>query len=105
MISIHTHCSIVWIKYFDLKCVHKQITALVLQYMYKPNCFVQHVHGNDSYFVLNIKRLAFFAETDECTFSPCLNGATCMDAFNSYTCSCVDGFEGINCETSMFFKN
>ena len=40
------------------------------------------------------------AETDECGSSPCQNGATCVDAFLSFTCICIIGYEGIMCETS-----
>ncbi|KAG8455052.1 hypothetical protein GDO86_001318 [Hymenochirus boettgeri] len=31
---------------------------------------------------------------DECSSSPCLNNATCVDGFNSYVCKCPPGFSG-----------
>ena len=37
---------------------------------------------------------------NECASSPCLNGGTCMDKFNSYKCSCAAGYTGANCETA-----
>ena len=40
----------------------------------------------------------FFADIDECMSEPCQNGASCADDINSYNCTCVDGFEGSNCE-------
>ena len=46
--------------------------------------------------------LCLFAETNECDSNPCLNGGTCTDAVNQYSCSCVSGYAGINCETGMF---
>ena len=30
-----------------------------------------------------------------------MNGGTCVDGVNAYTCSCVDGFFGNNCETNV----
>ena len=39
------------------------------------------------------------ADIDECSSNPCLNGATCTDAVNSYTCGCVAGYTGTHCET------
>ena len=37
--------------------------------------------------------------TNECSSSPCQNGATCKDAVNGYSCACVAGYEGVHCET------
>ncbi|KAI8509436.1 hypothetical protein Bbelb_132840 [Branchiostoma belcheri] len=38
------------------------------------------------------------SDIDECASSPCLNGGTCSDGDNSYTCQCVTGYDGDNCE-------
>ncbi len=38
-------------------------------------------------------------DINECSSSPCMNGATCTDAVNSYTCACVAGYTGTHCET------
>ncbi|KAK2172869.1 hypothetical protein NP493_923g00027 [Ridgeia piscesae] len=32
---------------------------------------------------------------------PCGNGAACANAVNSYTCPCVAGYTGTNCETDI----
>ena len=37
------------------------------------------------------------ADIDDCADQPCQNGATCIDAVNDYTCNCVDGYTGKNC--------
>ena len=44
-------------------------------------------------------------DIDECASSPCQNGGTCTDAVNSYTCACVDGYNGDDCETGMCFED
>ena len=43
--------------------------------------------------------LNIIVDIDECSSSPCQNGGTCDDDVASYTCGCVAGYEGINCET------
>ena len=45
-----------------------------------------------------------FLDTDECASDPCQNGGTCEDGENGYTCTCADGWEGDNCETSKCAK-
>ncbi|KAI0239923.1 Mucin-like protein [Lamellibrachia satsuma] len=42
-------------------------------------------------------------ETDinECASNPCTNGASCVDAVNSYSCSCRAGYTGDGCETDI----
>ena len=40
-------------------------------------------------------------EIDECFSSPCENDGLCIDQVNSYTCTCVDGYEGARCEIGM----
>ena len=39
---------------------------------------------------------------NECDLrQPCLNGATCHDHVNNYTCDCAPGFYGRQCETGQ----
>ena len=40
------------------------------------------------------------SDIDECASVTCLNGATCEDGVNTYTCHCLDGYEGDLCQTS-----
>ena len=42
------------------------------------------------------------ADTDECASDPCQNSGTCTDSINGYSCACVDGYEGTDCETGRF---
>ncbi|CAH1782993.1 unnamed protein product [Owenia fusiformis] len=38
---------------------------------------------------------------DECASYPCLNGGTCIDNHNEFTCECAIGFRGITCEINI----
>ena len=38
-------------------------------------------------------------DIDDCSTVPCLNNATCIDAVDDYSCSCVSGYTGEVCET------
>ena len=42
-------------------------------------------------------------DIDECACSPCTNGGTCIDEIDYFTCECMSGFTGDQCETSEFF--
>lgn len=35
---------------------------------------------------------------DECARNPCQNGGICFDNYGSYTCECMSGFGGENCD-------
>ena len=42
-------------------------------------------------------------DVDECKkLDPCKNGATCNNLDGTYSCACVPGYEGMNCETGMY---
>ncbi|XP_052276692.1 polycystic kidney disease 1-related protein-like isoform X3 [Dreissena polymorpha] len=38
---------------------------------------------------------------NECVSAPCRNGATCNNLNNTYSCSCVAGWQGTNCEQDI----
>ena len=42
-----------------------------------------------------------FVERNECASNPCKNGGTCSDQVNKYSCNCVPGYVGYNCQIGM----
>lgn len=44
----------------------------------------------------------FSADGDQCDSSPCLNQGGCKDGLGEYTCTCLEGYEGKNCELREF---
>ena len=53
-----------------------------------------------NHFSFPIISLTFpFADIDDCSPDPCLNGGTCRDGVNSFTCTCALGYNGITCST------
>ncbi|XP_066295929.1 sushi, von Willebrand factor type A, EGF and pentraxin domain-containing protein 1-like isoform X2 [Branchiostoma lanceolatum] len=39
------------------------------------------------------------AGVNECASNPCMNGGSCVDHINTFTCLCTPGYSGINCQT------
>ena len=39
-----------------------------------------------------------FPDVNECSSNPCQNEGSCYDSVNFYNCTCLSGFEGVNCE-------
>lgn len=53
------------------------------------------------YFENDIKTMDFwegYIDGNQCKSSPCLNQGSCKDHLGYYTCSCLSGFTGKNCE-------
>ena len=42
-------------------------------------------------------------EIDECASDPCINGGTCSDLVNMFSCDCPSLFTGDTCETGASF--
>ena len=47
-------------------------------------------------------RQFYILDIDECNSGPCQNDGTCVDGINSYSCSCLAGYSGPNCESSEY---
>ena len=41
-----------------------------------------------------------FTDINECESQPCQNSGTCEDQVNSFKCDCIEGYTGLQCETS-----
>ncbi|XP_060625617.2 coagulation factor X [Anolis sagrei] len=39
-----------------------------------------------------------YVDGDQCSSNPCHYGGSCKDGLNSYTCTCLAGYDGPNCE-------
>ena len=48
--------------------------------------------------VFHFLYVIYFTEINECTSNPCQNGGACTDGVNMYTCTCLPGYAGANCE-------
>ena len=51
--------------------------------------------------IIKVLHLFFSLEVDECSSTPCMNGGTCTDLINDYSCQCVTGYTDTNCTTGM----
>ena len=60
--------------------------------------------SGDVYYSVEIaflsKRIKYFIDIDDCQSQPCQNNGSCQDRVDDYTCDCVVGFNGTNCENS-----
>ena len=47
----------------------------------------------------------FFVDINECDSYPCLNGGSCTDGVNLFSCVCAPGITGLTCDTviGMFY--
>ena len=45
------------------------------------------------------------SDVDECLSSPCENGGSCANLMARYTCSCIAGWSGTNCQAGMYWKH
>ena len=59
---------------------------------------------NISIHPLNFWRIeyTFFTDIDDCSKNSCEHGGTCIDGVNSYTCQCIPGYSGHECQTGFF---
>lgn len=44
-------------------------------------------------------------DIDECSTWPCENDGACLNSDGSYSCTCVEGWTGINCDKGEILKH
>ena len=57
-------------------------------------------HSSKNYRPVLVSVELLFTDVNECASSPCVNGATCVDQVNNFTCTCSPGFTGVLCDFS-----
>ena len=69
---------------------------LTVDVSYNENgCIVRYMK---TYLAITSNKIFILSDIDECNPNPCLHGGNCFDAVNNYTCICMVGFTGQNCQ-------
>ena len=85
--------------------VHMDTLVEIVVQVCKSN-FIQNVLNDFN--SQNIPKTDFFnifinfSDINDCEHNPCKNGGTCEDGIGAYTCTCPEGFMGVNCGISMY---
>ena len=79
--------------------IHPRTGQLTISELPAPSAIpyqlvVEVVDGGNSSININISINVW---TDFCQHSPCANGGTCTNEFNSYKCECTAEYGGVNC--------
>ncbi|XP_052216208.1 neurogenic locus notch homolog protein 1-like isoform X3 [Dreissena polymorpha] len=59
------------------------------------------VHGCILGYRLDVAARKCVYDINECATIPCKNGARCIDGINAYSCKCVAGWTGTNCDQNI----
>ncbi len=70
-------------------------------YAYEPNSQIQFVFLA----IVTLRISLSSADINECAPDPCQNGGNCFDQINNYTCKCLLGYTGKNCEVGECKRN
>ena len=74
------------------KCWYKNEKVMIVQAWHNN---MSSINGVNFYFSISI-------DIDNCSPNPCNNGGMCTDGVDVYTCTCLGGFTGDNCEISKY---
>ena len=85
-----------------ISCAITKNIARIFFILYAKSFLVLPIYG-----FKNLFHLLSITQTDinECSSNPCLNGGTCNNLVNSYSCSCPSGYTGTNCEAGKRWNN
>ena len=53
--------------------------------------------------VLLIRR-NLFVDIDDCSDTPCAHGGECIDGVDEYSCNCVPGYTGNDCDVGKIYQ-
>jgi hypothetical protein len=95
-----------WI--FDaLTLVHTTLQVMHRERLTLP-CTRQKSHGSSFALIVatasvcgTVWGLVAVGLINECVYTPCQNGGTCLDLFADYKCACVAGWKSRHCETDI----
>jgi len=45
--------------------------------------------------------IPFITDINDCAPNPCMNGAACVDGINSFSCTCLPGYQGALCDIGI----
>ena len=76
------------------------IVSLVNAVQATPETFAKQVKDALSRFLVVVFQYSLFLDEGECASLPCKNGGSCTDGINHFTCQCMAGYTGDQCETS-----
>ena len=102
------------ISLFQFDTPTKFLIGLQLYHCYFINIFVIKnscgfaitviiTHSFHNYMLTYVHTIRFSGLCSLAAINRCMNGATCKDVCNNYTCTCAPGFTGWNCETGEAF--
>ena len=55
-----------------------------------------------NYAKINHTVCVMLADVNECENNPCKNGATCVNGVGKYSCICVGGYDGTDCDNGKY---
>ena len=79
-------------------------TTLAIAHLALQGTTAKRVSANFYNVVLICLCLINLVDIDECESIPCQNGGNCSDGIAGYTCDCIPGHTGENCETSVLLR-
>ena len=71
----------------------------------KFNVIIHHLLNCNLIYIFykyNYNIFTLLKEYNICESNPCQNQATCSHSYGKYTCLCIPGYSGVNCEIGYY---